>query len=154
VLERTAIGWNRVDSGTLRLDPDLSIASRLDGAYRGVVELLRLHAPDLVVIEECFVARGPKAALVLGEVRGVLLLAVHQAGCECYEVAPRAIKLAVVGHGGASKEQIQYMVPRLIEGSPARLLADEADALAIAWCGASRRAVAALAQGRTKGTTR
>ena len=151
MLERAGVGWRRRDSGTLRLDPTQALASRLDGAYQGVVELLRLHAPDLVVIEECFVARGPKAALVLGEVRGVLLLAVHQAGCECLEVAPRAVKLAVVGHGGASKEQIQYMVPRLLEGCPASLGPDEADALAIAWCGASRRALLAMARGRPRG---
>jgi crossover junction endodeoxyribonuclease RuvC len=148
VLERAGSRWRRVDSGTLRLNPDHALARRLDGAYQGVVELLRIHAPDLVVIEECFVARGPKAALVLGEVRGVLLLATHQAGRECLEVAPRAVKLAVVGHGGAAKEQIQYMIPRLVEECPSALAPDEADALAIAWCGAARQAVAELARGR------
>lgn len=148
ILERTNHRWRRLDGGTVRLNPADALAERLEAAYAAVVELLHRHTPDLVVIEECFVAQGPKAALILGEVRGVLLLAVRQARIECLEVAPRAVKLAVVGRGGAAKEQIQYMIPRLIDQCPGPLAPDEADALAIAFCGASRRSTARLAQGR------
>jgi crossover junction endodeoxyribonuclease RuvC len=90
------------------------------------------------VIVVCFVATAARAALVLGEVRGVLILAVQQAEVSLSEVAPRAVKLAVVGNGAAAKEQVQFMMPRLIEACPSALAADEADALAIAWCGATR----------------
>ena len=102
--------------------------------------MIRTQAPDLVVVEECFVALGPRAALVLGQVRGVLILAVQQAGVPLCEVAPRAVKLATVGNGAAAKEQVQYMMPRLLLACPGTLGPDEADALAVAWCGATRAA--------------
>jgi len=143
LLEGAGSRWRRVASGTIQPNARDPLPRRLHLVFRDVEALIRTQAPDFVVVEECFVAQGPKAALVLGEVRGVLLLAVEQAGLPCLEVAPRAVKLAVVGHGGASKEQVQYMVPRLVSDCPAVLGPDEADALAIAWCGAMRRETAA-----------
>jgi crossover junction endodeoxyribonuclease RuvC len=109
---------------------------RLEQVHRAASALLATHAPDLVAVEESFIARGPKAALVLGQVRGVLLLAVRQAGIPSREFAPRAVKLAAVGNGGAAKTQVQYMIPRLLDDCPAALDPDEADALAVAWCAA------------------
>jgi crossover junction endodeoxyribonuclease RuvC len=150
LLELVNRRWRRVAGGTLRLNPDHALPRRLEGAYAGVVDLLQIHQPDLVVIEECFVAQGAKAALVLGEVRGVLLLAVQQAGIACREVSPRSVKLAAVGHGGAVKEQVQYMIPRLIDDCPPVLAPDEADALAIAWWGASREAGAEISGARNE----
>jgi len=129
--------WTRLDSGTIRLDRNLPLPARLSAAFDEVCRILQERQPTLVVLEECFVAQGPRAALVLGQVRGVLHLAVHRAAIPCLEFAPRAIKKAAVGNGNASKEQIQYMVPRLISNCPRNLEPDEADALAIAWCGAS-----------------
>jgi crossover junction endodeoxyribonuclease RuvC len=137
-LEHAGSNWRRVTSGTLVLrDP---LPARLHAAHSGVTEMIRTLAPDLVVVEECFVARGPRAALVLGQVRGVLILAVAQAGIPLCEVAPRAVKLATVGNGAAAKEQVQYMMPRLLLDCPGHLAPDEADALAVAWCGATRTA--------------
>ncbi len=139
-LERAGSHWRRATSGTLTLRAADPLSTRLHAAHAAVTEMIRTLAPDLVVVEECFVARGPRAALVLGEVRGVLLLAVREAGIPLCEVAPRAVKLAAVGHGGAAKEQVQYMMPRLLLDCPATLSPDEADALAVAWCGATRAA--------------
>jgi crossover junction endodeoxyribonuclease RuvC len=138
LLERSGHLWVRVASGTVDLDRRRPLQDRLLGAYEAVARILGEHAPDLVAVEECFVAASPKAALVLGQVRGVLLLAVQQASIASVELSPRSVKLATVGRGGAAKEQVQYMVPRLIRDCPARLGPDEADALAIAWCGAQR----------------
>jgi crossover junction endodeoxyribonuclease RuvC len=140
LLDRSGHLWMRLGSGTIRLDPRRPLRERLLGAYQAAMKLLDDYAPDLVAIEECFVAASPKAALVLGQVRGVLLLAVEQASIESIELSPRSVKLATVGQGGAAKEQVQYMVPRLIGECPARLEPDEADALAIAWCAAQHGA--------------
>lgn len=148
VIELAAARGRRLASGTLVLDPRRSLSRRLHEAHRFTQELIEHHHPDVVTVEECFVAQGARAALVLGQVRGVLLLAVEQAGIACIEVAPRSVKLAVVGHGNAAKEQVQFMMPRLLAECPAALGPDEADALAIAWCGAAQ----ALAPGRTVST--
>lgn len=138
MIEGVAGRWRRIESGTVAFDPRLSMARRLAEAHRVVGALLARHAPDLVAVEDCFVAHSPGAALVLGQVRGVLLLAVEQAGIRSCEYAPRAVKLAAVGNGAAAKEQVQYMMPRLLVDCPADLGPDEADALAVAWCGAHR----------------
>jgi crossover junction endodeoxyribonuclease RuvC len=136
LLERRGSRWHRLDSGTIVLGSRRPLPERLETAYRAVSSLLSAQPPDLVVVEECFVALSPRAALVLGQVRGVLLLAIQQAGIAITEYAPRAVKLAAVGNGGAAKEQVQYMVPRLLEECPSQLGEDEGDALAVAWCGA------------------
>jgi crossover junction endodeoxyribonuclease RuvC len=139
-VERVGSRWRRVMSGTLVLRPTDSLPARLCTAHSSISEMIRTLAPDLVVVEECFVSKGLKAALVLGQVRGVLILAVEQARTPLAEVAPRAVKLATVGHGAAAKEQVQFMMPRLLVDCPSVLAPDEADALAIAWCGATRAA--------------
>jgi crossover junction endodeoxyribonuclease RuvC len=138
-LERVGSRWRRIRGGTLILRAADSLPARLCAAHSAVSDMIRELVPDLVVVEECFVARGPRAALVLGQVRGVLILAVEQAGIPLVEVAPRAVKLSAVGNGAAAKEQVQYMMPRLLDDCPDGLAPDEADALAIAWCGATRR---------------
>ncbi len=138
LVERAGSGWRHLSSGTFNLDTRLPIADRLVQAHEHLVRILEEARPELVVIEECFVSHSARAALVLGEVRGVLILGVRQAGLELAEYSPRAIKMASVGNGGASKEQVQYMMPRLLAGCPDLLKPDQADALAVAWCGATR----------------
>ncbi len=136
VVERTGHRWRWIESGAVHLDGRKPLPERLTAIYDATVRLLETHRPDLVAIEECFVARSPRAALVLGQVRGVLFLAVHQAATQSVEFAARSVKLASVGQGGAVKGQVQFMVPRLLDGCPESLGEDEADALAVAWCGA------------------
>ncbi len=124
-----------IESGTLKLDPKATLSTRLKLAHEHARELIVRLKPERVVIEECFVAQGVRAALVLGQVRGVLMLAAELEQVPLAEFAPRAIKLATVGNGGAAKEQVQYMIPRLVRGCPEKMGPDEADAIAIAWCG-------------------
>jgi crossover junction endodeoxyribonuclease RuvC len=137
LLERAG-RWGRLDGGVIRLPEKRSLAERLKLAYDAVCALIDAHHPDQIAIEDCFVAHSARAALVLGHVRGVLLLAAQESGAELSEFAPRSVKLAAVGQGGAAKEQVQQMIPRLVAGCPASLSADEADALAVAWCCANQ----------------
>ncbi len=108
-------------------------AGRLADIYRGIDELIVAHAPDEFVVEEVFFARNPQSALKLGHARGVAIAAAVGAGLPVSEYAARAVKQAVVGSGGATKAQVQYMVRALLslsdEPSP-----DAADALAVAIC--------------------
>jgi crossover junction endodeoxyribonuclease RuvC len=87
-----------------------------------------------VAIEEVFYSVNAKSALKLGQVRGVALLAAACAGIPVAEYAPLKIKSSVVGYGLAKKEQVQFMVARLLGLTEAPEPADAADALAIAIC--------------------
>ncbi len=142
------VSWQA--SGVIRLDARALLPARLAAAHSEVRRLLALHRPAHVVLEDGFVARGVRAAIVLGQVRGVLLLAAEQEGIPSIEIAPRAVKLAAAGNGGAAKQQVQAMLPRLLARCPATLQVDEADALAVAWSGATelrRRELIAAATG-------
>lgn len=120
-------------SGRLRASTGEALIDRLVRMHDGVAEILARERPDAVALETPFYAKSVHATLVLGQVRGVILLAIRGAGAELFEYAPREIKSAVVGNGGASKEQIQFMVTRLL-GLRERLSPDAADALAVAIC--------------------
>jgi crossover junction endodeoxyribonuclease RuvC len=121
-------------SGTIRLDKKQTTPQRLAQVYAELCAQIELHAPDVVAIEEVFFSANAKSALKLGQVRGVALLAAATCGRPVAEYAPLAIKSAVVGYGLAAKEQVQFMVTRLLRLEQAHDSADSADALAIAIC--------------------
>src|SRR6202042_2249942 len=102
--------------------------------YAELTALMTLHQPEIVAIEEVFFSANAKSALKLGQVRGVAMLAAATCGMPVAEYAPLSIKSSVVGYGLAAKEQVQFMVTRLLELSQAPDSADAADALAIAIC--------------------
>jgi crossover junction endodeoxyribonuclease RuvC len=98
---------------------------------RTLRDAVRQHQPTVCAVEGLFFAQNLKTALVMGEARGAALAAVAEAGLEVYEIAPRRMKQAIVGHGGAQKLAVARMVQRLLrlESLPAP---DAADALALA----------------------
>ena len=121
-------------AGTVRLKKAQSTAARLLQIYTELTGLIALHEPDVVAIEEVFFSANAKSALKLGQVRGVALLAAAQCGRAVAEYAPLSIKSAVVGYGLAKKDQVQFMVMRLLKLDEAPDSPDAADALAIAIC--------------------
>ena len=123
-----------VDAGTIRLNKKHTTAERLHQVHTELCARITLHDPDTIAIEEVFFSANPKSALKLGQVRGVALLAAAQCGCAVAEYAPLSIKSAVVGYGLAAKEQVQFMVMRLLSLAHAPDSSDAADALAIAIC--------------------
>jgi len=104
---------------------------RLKQIFEAVSEIIDTHAPAEVAIERVFMARNPDSALKLGQARGAAICAAVCRGLALSEYAPKEIKQAVVGGGGADKSQVQHMVGVLL-GVPGKLQADAADALAIA----------------------
>jgi crossover junction endodeoxyribonuclease RuvC len=134
--EGSRLTW--LDGGTWRPRAGEALGRRLQLLHSALGELLARVRPDAVAMEECFMGRHARAALVLGHARGALMVAALARDVELFEYAPRLVKLAVTGTGGASKEQVQAMVPRLAAGTPAGLGADAADALAVAICHAHR----------------
>src|ERR1700722_4202374 len=125
---------NHLAAGTIRLNKKHSTPERLAQVYAELCAQIELHAPDVVAIEEVFFSANAKSALKLGQVRGVALLAAATCGKPVAEYAPLSIKSSVVGHGLAAKEQVQFMVTRLLELDHAPESPDAADALAIAIC--------------------
>ncbi|HVN45538.1 MAG TPA: crossover junction endodeoxyribonuclease RuvC [Steroidobacteraceae bacterium] len=114
-------------------------ATRLRLIFEGLRALLAEHAPAEVAVERVFVSRNADSALKLGQARGAALCAIP-AEVPVFEYAPRAIKLAVVGSGGAEKFQVAQMI-RVILSLAERPAADAADALAVAVCHAHQRQV-------------
>jgi crossover junction endodeoxyribonuclease RuvC len=121
-------------SGAVRLNRKDHAPARLAMVYAELMSLLEMWQPEVVAIEEVFFAANAKSALKLGQVRGVAMLAAANCGLPVAEYAPLTIKSAVVGYGLAAKEQVQFMVARLLELDVAPEPADAADALAIAIC--------------------
>ncbi len=123
-----------VAAGTIRLSKREKTPMRLLQVYAELTGLLALHAPEVVAIEEVFFSANAKSALKLGQVRGVAMLAAASCGLGVAEYAPLSVKSSVVGYGLAQKEQVQFMVTRLLELERAPDSADAADALAVAIC--------------------
>lgn len=120
--------------GGIRLTKNKPLPDRLAQVYRELTTELARWQPGVVAIEEVFYSVNAKSALKLGQVRGVALLAAATAGIPVAEYAPLKIKSSVVGYGLAKKEQVQFMVARLLELAELPEPADAADALAIAIC--------------------
>jgi len=143
VVERRGAAVVHVAHGTLRPPRAATLAARLAAIHEGIRQVIAKHRPDLVVVEQVFVAANVRAALVLGQARGVALAAASGAGLTVDELSPQQVKRAVVGSGAARKAQVQRMVQRLLtlESAPAQ---DAADALAAALCRAHQSALVQL----------
>lgn len=147
LVERRGSQVHHLANGTLRPPRAHALPERLAFLHRSLSALLTERQPDAVAVERVFVAASPRAALVLGHARGVVLAAAAAAGIPVSEYSAAEVKLAAAGSGAASKPQIQAMVRRLLalETEPSR---DAADALAVALCHARAGALAALLGGR------
>lgn len=126
-----------VASGAIRTS-GVEFPPRLRQIYEGVQAIMREYAPREVAVERVFMHRNADSALKLGQARGAALCAVFADDPEVFEYAPREVKLAVVGSGGAQKEQVQLMVRTLLK-LQGELGADAADAIGIALCHAYAR---------------
>ena len=121
-----------VECGVIRTRARDPLPARLREIYEGVRELLDRHRPDAVSVEDVFYAKNVRTTVVLGHARGVILLAAEQAGLAVNEFAPSEIKKAVVGTGAATKEQVQFMLTRLLRLKSVPQPADAADGVAAA----------------------
>jgi crossover junction endodeoxyribonuclease RuvC len=102
--------------------------------FEGVQELIGLHGPDAVALEESYVGADARIALSVGQARGAVLVAASSAGVECVEYAPAFVKQAVCGYGRADKAQVQRMVTRILGLAEPPGSSHAADALAVAIC--------------------
>jgi len=132
VLEWRGREASYVDSGTLKA-VGTDYLQRVADLNHQVIALFERVQPDEVVIERAFVSKNSDSALKLGQVRGVVMAAAFSRHVKVIEYSPRSVKQSVTGMGGASKEMVQRMVGHWLTLTHP-LLADEADALAVALC--------------------
>lgn len=130
----------------VRTSPRDALSARLADIFDGVTELIARHRPDALAVEAIFYARNVRTTITLGHARGVLLLAGAKAGVTIHEYPPAEIKKAITGSGGATKEQVQYMVKTLLRLKTVPSPNDAADGVAAALtCILMSRTNAALA---------
>jgi crossover junction endodeoxyribonuclease RuvC len=120
--------------GVIAPPPRHSLPEKLRAIHEGVCRLIEEHAPDALAVEDVFHAANTRTALVLGHVRGVVLLAGAAAGLPVHEYPPATVKVQVTGCGRAEKAQVALMVGRLLEIEGETAAGDAADALAVALC--------------------
>lgn len=130
-----------VASGKIILAKKNPLYIRLKTLYDMLVKIIREYRPDQMVIEDMFFAKSVKAAISLGHVRGVALLAAASEGLNVYEYSSLEVKKAVTGYGRAEKKQVKDMVERILNLNSSddtkevkNLSEDSADALALALC--------------------
>ena len=149
----TGFGLIEADRGQFRLlqcgaittPPNTDFSWRLEIIYNDMVELLKVTQPDAVAIEELFFGQNVTTGIGVAQSRGVILLAIRQAGLEVYSYKPMQVKQSLVGYGGATKHQMQDMTKRLLHLNAMPKPDDAADAIAIALCH-GRSATSLLAQ--------
>jgi crossover junction endodeoxyribonuclease RuvC len=121
-----------IECGVIRTHARDPLPARLREIYDDVSMLIARHRPDALSIEDVFYAKNVRTTVVLGHARGVILLAAQQAELAIHEYPPAEIKKAVVGTGSATKEQVQFMVTRLLRLKTAPQPSDAADGTAAA----------------------
>jgi crossover junction endodeoxyribonuclease RuvC len=137
-------GWGVIDTdgrrhrllekGTIAPSPRLTLPARLRAIHQGVSALIARLDPDVLAVEDVFHAANTRTALVLGHVRGVVLLAGAEAGLPVHEFPPATVKQQITGFGRAEKGQVAFMVARMLELTGDGEAGDAADALAVALC--------------------
>lgn len=123
-----------VEYGAIETRPEDSPPRRLEIIYDALIDIIDEYQPDVVAIEQLFFARNTTTALAVGQARGVAMLAASKSNLDVFEYKPAEIKLAIAGHGGADKRQIQEMVRTILGLSELPRPDDAADALAVGIC--------------------
>ena len=137
-------GLALVECGVITTPAGHSLPARLQVIYQRLADLIREHQPEAAAVEELFFSRNARTALTVGHARGVVLLALADAGLPIYEYKPLQVKQAIAGFGGADKQQVQEMVRMLLNLEQVPRPDDAADAVAVAVCHIHSARMAAL----------
>ena len=134
-----------VQCGAITTPAGMDFSARLEIIYEDMRKLLEVTKPDAVAIEELFFGQNVTTGIGVAQSRGVILLAIQQAGVPIYEYKPMQVKQSLVGYGNATKHQMMDMTKRLLHLDAMPKPDDAADAIAIALCHA-RSSTSLLAQ--------
>ena len=134
ILDMKGNHFSVVTYGSILTDSKMDMPSRLNILYEKLTDVIREYEPEEAAIEELFFNNNAKTAILVGEARGVTVLACAQNGLNIHEYTPLQIKQALVGYGKADKKQIQAMVKAILNLEKVPKPDDTADALAAAIC--------------------
>jgi len=123
-----------VEYGIIQTPAGLPDHQRLSLLYDRLKQILLLHHPASCAVEKLFFQRNVSTAITVGQARGVVLLAIAEAGLDVFEYTPNEVKQAAAGYGSADKKQVQEMVRVLLNLAQIPRPDDAADALAVAIC--------------------
>ena len=123
-----------VRCGAITTSPNTDFSARLEMIYEDMRQLIAVCQPDCVAIEELFFGQNVTTGIGVAQSRGVILLAIRQAGLQVYPYKPMQVKQSVVGYGNATKHQVQDMTRRILRLERLPKPDDAADAIAIALC--------------------
>jgi crossover junction endodeoxyribonuclease RuvC len=131
--------WNAVQYGVIKSSPRLPFHQRINTIRLEIEDLIKKHRPEEIAIENPFYAHNVKTAMLLGQVRGAILVAIASHNCSLHEYSALEIKKAVTGYGQAEKDQVSFMVRTLLHIDDDNMPLDASDALATAVCHANSR---------------
>jgi len=134
IIESKGQSYTPVCYGIIAPSRLLPLHQKMNEIRLELEKIIETYAPDEVAIENLFYAQNVRTALVLGQVRGAILVAVAAHGCSLHEYSPLEVKKAVTGYGQADKDQVKTMVMALLELNDPRMATDASDALATAIC--------------------
>lgn len=134
VLETTPSDPRLIEFGCIRTAAHQPLTKRLTDIYNHLQEILGRFHPHAVALETLFFVKNAKTLAQVGHTRGVVLLAAGQLNVDVFEYAPRQIKMALTGFGGADKRQMQLLTQRMLGLSSVPKPDDAADAVAVALC--------------------
>ena len=134
VIEAQCNRFQLLRCGAITTPAGMDFSARLEIIYHDMQELLAVSKPDCVAIEELFFGQNVTTGIGVAQSRGVILLAIRQAGLEVAQYKPMQVKQAVVGYGNATKHQVMDMTKRILNLPQLPKPDDAADAIAIALC--------------------
>jgi len=134
IIDHSSHSSKAIDYGCIRPPPKATSSKRYLIIFEAIEDLIAKHKPQALAVEGQFMHKNALSALKLGMARAMAILAAERAGIPIFEYAPKKAKKAVVGYGGASKEQVQKMIQSLLGLPELPTPDDAADALALALC--------------------
>jgi len=134
IIDKNANNFRPVAYGKVATEAGQDTCKRLVSVYNELTRIFNEYKPQCAAVEELFFNKNAKTAIIVGQARGVAILAAANAGLDIYEYTPLQVKQAVVGYGRAQKTQVQAMVKLLLNLSEIPQPDDVADALAVALC--------------------
>lgn len=144
VVARSGGAVSLLECGVVRTDPAMPLPQRLRHIFEGITEVLDRHKVEQVAVEGVFYAKNARTSIILGHARGAILLAATMKDLPVSEYSPAEIKNAVTGTGRAEKEQVQFMVQRLLRLKEPPRPNDAADGVAVALCHCQSLALEAI----------
>lgn len=134
VVEKIGNKFTVLGYGAVETDKNMAMPDRLKVLYTDLMEIIAKYNPDVASVEELFFNTNVKTAILVGQARGVAIVACANSGLDIFEYTPLQIKQGLVGYGRADKKQVQAMVQRILNLKEVPKPDDTADALAAAIC--------------------